>query len=213
LKKQRPASVEKIHKLEKKLTDKIRKSSKKFGSEFKKFITKGNIVELAIAMVVGTSFNAIVKGLVDFIINPVTAFFIGKTDDLSELKWVLRPAVEGTDTVEAVAEISIKYGSFIQTVINFLIIALSVFIAFKVYMRTVKLVNRREEAIKLAEEEKKKAEAEKKAAEEAELAKQKAEKEAAEEAMRLQFYENVREQSEILRDIRNSLNSKESDNG
>ena len=213
MKKKETASVDKIHKLEKKLTDRIRKSSRKFGSEFKKFITKGNIIELAIAMVIGTAFNAIVKGLVEFVITPFTTFLIGTTEDFSELKWVLRPEVVSEDPAEAVAEISIKYGSFIQTVINFLIIALSVFVAFKVYMRTVKLVNRREEAKKKAEEAKKKAEDEAKAAEEAEIARIKAEKDAADEAMRHQFYENVREQSEILRDIRNSLKSKESDNG
>ena len=213
MKKKETASVDKIHKLEKKLTDRIRKSSRKFGSEFKKFITKGNIIELAIAMVIGTAFNAIVKGLVEFVITPFTTFLIGTTEDFSELKWVLRPEVVSEDPAEAVAEISIKYGSFIQTVINFLIIALSVFVAFKVYMRTVKLVNRREEAKKKAEDAKKKAEDEAKAAEEAEIARIKAEKDAADEAMRHQFYENVREQSEILRDIRNSLKSKESDNG
>lgn len=200
--------IEKIHKLELKLTDKIRKSSQKFGSEFKKFITKGNVVELAVAMVMGTSFNAIVKGLVDFVITPTTTWIIGSSVDLSELKFVLREAVEATDTAPAVTEVAIKYGSFIQTIINFLIIALSVFVTLKIYMKAVKVVNRREEAKKKAEEAKKKAEDEKKKAEEAEAARVAKEKAAADEEARLAFYENVREQSKLLREIRDSLNQK-----
>ncbi len=203
--------IEKIHELEDQLTDKIRKSSRKFGSEFKKFITKGNIVELAVAMVVGTAFNAIVKGLVDFIITPMTTYIIGSTVDLSDLKWILREAVEETETAPAVTEVAIKYGSFIQTVINFLIISLSVFVTLKIYMRAIKIVSRREEAKKRAEEAKKKAEEDAKKAEAAaaaEAARLKAE--ADDEARRI-FYENAREQSELLREIRDSL--KEQSNG
>jgi len=211
MKKKVNGSIEKIHKYEDKLTKKIRKSSKKFGSEFKKFITKGNIIELAVAMVMGTTFNAIVKGLVEFIITPVTTFIIGSTVDLSELKWILRKAGEETEPAEAVAEISIKYGSFIQTVINFLIVALSVFVTLRIYMRAVKIVNRREEAKKKAEEAKKKAEEEQKKAEAAaEAAAIKAKEEADEEARRL-FYENAREQAEILREIRDSLKKEQND--
>ena len=109
---------------EHKLEAKIKKNSQKFWSEFKKFITKGNIIDLAIAMVMGTAFNAIVKGLVDFIITPTTTFLIGSTVDLSELKYILREAAEATETTPAVTEIAIKYGSFIQTIINFLLIFL-----------------------------------------------------------------------------------------
>ncbi len=198
-------SIEKVHELEAQLTDKIRKSSKKFGSEFKKFITKGNIVELAIAMVMGTAFNAIVKGLVDFIITPATTYIIGSTVDLSDLKWILREAVEATDTTAAVTEVAIKYGSFIQTVINFLIIALSIFVTLKIYMKAVKIVNRREEAKKKAEEAKKKAEEEQKKAETEEAARIAAEKAAADEETRRAFYESAREQAELLREIRDSL--------
>ena len=208
MKKEKQGSFDRVRALQVKLTDKIRKSSKKFNSEFKKFITKGNVVELAVAMVVGTAFNAIVKGLVDFIITPVTSYIIGSSVDITELKFILREAVEATDTAEEIAEISIKYGSFIQTVINFLIISLSVFVTLKVYMKALKVVNRREEAKKRAEEAKKKEEEEKKKAEEAELARIAAERVAQEEEMRRTFYESSIEQAKLLREIRDSLNNK-----
>ena len=205
---EKKGSFDRVRALQVKLTDKIRKSSKKFNSEFKKFITKGNVVELAVAMVVGTAFNAIVKGLVDFIITPVTSYIIGSSVDITELKFILREAVAATDTAEEITEISIKYGSFIQTVINFLIISLSVFVTLKVYMKALKVVNRREEAKKRAEEAKKKEEEEKKKAEEAELARIAAERVAQEEEMRRTFYESSIEQAKLLREIRDSLNNK-----
>ena len=217
MKKQKPTSIEEIEKLEKKLAAKVKRGSQKFNTEFKKFITRGNIIELAIAMVMGTAFNAIVKGLVDFVITPFTTYIIGSTVDLSELKFILREAVEETETTAAIAEVSVKYGAFIQTVINFLIIALSVFVTYKIYMRTVKLTNRREEAKKKAEEEKKKAEEEAKKAAEAERARIEKEKADAEIAARKQFFENSLEQAKLLREIRDSLNQnnqpKGQDNG
>ena len=214
MKKDKRVSIEKIHKTEKKIEQKIRKKSNTFWSEFKKFITKGNIVDLAIAMVMGTAFNAIVKGLVEFIITPVTTYLIGSTVDLSEMKYVIREAVAATETTEEVAEVAIMYGSFIQTIINFLIIALSIFVTLRIYLRAMKVMSRREEAKKKAEEAKKKAEEEKKKAEEAAIAAEKAEAERkkAEEdaAVREQFYRDAAEQAQTLREIRDLLKQKNS---
>ena len=190
---------------EHKLEAKIRKNSQKFWSEFKKFITKGNIIDLAIAMVMGTAFNAIVKGLVDFIITPTTTFLIGSTVDLSELKYILREAAEATETTPAVTEIAIKYGSFIQTIINFLIIALSIFVTLKIYMKALRVVNRREEARKKAEEAKKKAEEEKKKAEAEQRAAEEKKKAEEEKAMRDQFYRDVADGIQLLSEMRDLL--------
>lgn len=198
---------------EHKLEAKIKKNSGKFWSEFKKFITKGNIIDLAIAMVMGTAFNAIVKGLVDFIITPTTTFLIGSTVDLSELKYVLREAAEATETAPAVTEIAIKYGSFIQTIINFLIIALSIFVTLKIYMKALKVVNRREEAKKKAEEAKKKAEEEKKKAEAALLAEEEKKKAEAEKAARDQFYRDIADGAKLLFEIRDLLSEKSQPKG
>ncbi len=198
---------------EHKLEAKIKKNSRKFWSEFKQFITKGNIIELAIAMVMGTAFNAIVKGLVDFIITPATTFLIGSTVDLSELKYILREAAEATETTPAVTEIAIKYGSFIQTIINFLIIALSIFVTLKIYMKALKVMNRREEAKKKAEEAKKKAEEEKKKAEAALLAEEEKKKAEAEKAVREQFYRDAASTAQILSEIRDLLSEKSQPKG
>ncbi len=105
---------------------------RKFFSEFKKFITKGNIVDLAVAVVIGSAFNKIVSSLVADIITPLISLVTGNVSFV-ELKWVLRAGVEATETTEAISEIAITYGQFIQYIIDFLIIGLTVFLIVKIY--------------------------------------------------------------------------------
>lgn len=105
---------------------------KKFWAEFKKFIGKGNIVDLALAVVIGSAFNKIVTSLVNDVIMPLISLAVGGAD-VSEWKWVITPAQYDTNGVITVAETALKYGSFIQTIIDFMIIALTLFIAFKVF--------------------------------------------------------------------------------
>ena len=99
---------------------------KKFFKEFKKFITKGNIVDLAVAVVVGAAFNKIVSSLVADIITPLISLALGKVD-FTELKIILRP-----ETAD-VAALTLNYGVFIQTIIDFLIIGLTIFIIVRVF--------------------------------------------------------------------------------
>ena len=113
------------------------KNKKKSGffQDFKKFITKGNILDMAVGMIIGTAFNGIVKSLVDDIIMPV----IGKlcnTQDLSDLKYVLTPEVLAEDgvTVET-AEVAIRYGSFLSLILNFFIVALTLFVVIRSAMK------------------------------------------------------------------------------
>ena len=89
---------------------------RKFFSEFKKFITRGNVVDLAVAVIVGTAFNKIVSSLVADIITPLISLAIGKMD-FSELVVILKPA---TDSANA---LTLNYGVFIQYIIDFLIIS------------------------------------------------------------------------------------------
>lgn len=109
---------------------------KKFFSDFKAFITKGNVVDMAIGVVVGGAFKDIVNALVANIITPLIGLMLGGTD-LSDHKYVLQEeVVEIVDGVETVTtpENAVLWGSFLQTVIDFLIIALTIFVVIKVAM-------------------------------------------------------------------------------
>lgn len=92
--------------------------------ELKKFAVKGNIIDLAIGVIIGGAFGKIVSSLVDDIITPLLGIILGQID-LTSLKWVIKPAVGD------VAELSLTYGQFIQSVIDFVIIAVCIFFAMK----------------------------------------------------------------------------------
>ena len=102
-------------------------------SEFKTFIARGNVVDLATAVVIGAAFGRIVTALVDGLIMPLVGFLTGGIS-VSDWKYVLRPA--SVDAAGAkVAEVAIQYGSFIQTMIDFLIIAFVIFLVLRAYSR------------------------------------------------------------------------------
>ena len=105
---------------------------KKFWAEFKKFISKGNIIDLAIAVILGSAFNKIVSSLVNDIIMPLISCAVGGAD-VSDWKWVIKPAEYDANGNVIVAESAFKYGSFIQTIIDFLIIAFTLFLIFKIF--------------------------------------------------------------------------------
>lgn len=172
-----------------------------FWADFKKFITKGNVLDMAVGVVIGTAFNAIVNTLVKQVIMPFTSYFTTGVS-IDEWKWVLREAVEATETTDAVAEIAVQYGLWIQTIVDFLIIAFTVFVVVRVIRKTERKLRAKE----LAEEEalaaKKKAEDDAKAA----AAKAAADAKAAEEkAIIDEYYANIREQSALLREIAESV--------
>lgn len=96
---------------------------KKILEEFRDFAIKGNMVDLAIGVIIGTAFNSIVNSLVNDIIMPVLSVIIGRIN-VTELKLTIPGLLDFPD-------ITIKYGSFLQAVINFLVIAFSLFITVK----------------------------------------------------------------------------------
>ena len=98
--------------------------------EFKKFAMRGNVIDLAVGVVIGGSFGKIVSSLVDQVIMPPIGLVTGGVD-FSRLKWVLKPADAATKT----AEVAIQYGAFINTVITFLIIAFVIFLLVKTINR------------------------------------------------------------------------------
>lgn len=98
--------------------------------EFKKFAMRGNVIDLAVGVVIGGAFGKIVSSLVDQVIMPPIGLVTGGVD-FSRLKWVLKPA----DPASKTAEVAIQYGAFINTLITFLIIAFVIFLLVKTINR------------------------------------------------------------------------------
>lgn len=107
---------------------------KKFFSEFKTFISRGNVVDMAVGVIVGGAFGKISTSLVNDVIMPAVSMLMGGVD-FTAWKVVLKEAVMemGADgvLVETAPEVAIKYGSLIAVIVDFLIIALSVFCVVK----------------------------------------------------------------------------------
>lgn len=103
-------------------------------SEFKEFISRGNVVDLAVGVVIGAAFGKIVTSLVDGIVMPAVGAFT-KGASVTDWKYVLKPAQLDSAGKEVAAELAIKYGLFIQTIIDFLLIALVIFLVLKAYNR------------------------------------------------------------------------------
>ena len=113
--------------------------------EFKEFAFKGNVIDMAVGVVVGGAFGKIVTSLVSDIITPVIALITGGTD-LKNLKYVFTPATE------EVAESALNYGMFLQNIIDFLIIAFSIFMFVKIINVAKKKFEKKQEAVEEAEE-------------------------------------------------------------
>jgi large conductance mechanosensitive channel len=109
---------------------------KKFFKEFKEFAMKGNILDMAVGVVVGGAFKEIVTALVNNIINPLIGALTGQ-GTLADLKYVISKAVI-ENGVEIVPENAVTYGVFLQSIIDFLIIAFSIFVVIKVMMNAEK---------------------------------------------------------------------------
>ena len=106
----------------------------KFFKDFREFALKGNLIDMAVGVIIGGAFGKIVSSLVNDIIMPVFAA-IGGTGDFKSLKCVLKDSVPAAQGREAIEEVAINYGMFIQNIVDFLIIAFSIFIALRVMMR------------------------------------------------------------------------------
>ena len=113
---------------------------KKIAKEFKEFIMRGNVLDMAIGVIIATAFGKITTSLVNDVFMPFIGWIIGDID-LSALNIVLRKAVMAGETV-VTPEVVIGIGTFISTIIDFLIIALIVFAIVKVVNR----LNKKKEA-------------------------------------------------------------------
>lgn len=112
-----------------------------FFKDFKAFLMKGDIVNLATAVIIATAFGAIVKSFTNDIIMPPVGVALGGVD-FTELKYTIKDAqpeqVINGETIAAVEAVTINYGSFIQVIINFIIIGFFIFMVLKAYERTKK---------------------------------------------------------------------------
>ena len=144
------------------------KKKSTFWADFKKFITRGNVIDMAVGVVVGGAFSKIVTGLVNYVINPFVGIFM-KTGSLDDVKTVITPEVLDEAGEIVTKEVAILWGTWLQTIIDFIIVAFCIFLVVRIITR----VRTRIEELKSAEETAAKAEADAKAA---------AEKAAADEA-------------------------------
>ncbi len=113
---------------------------KKIIKEFKEFISRGSVIDLAVGIIVGGAFTSIVTSFVNDIIMPVLGLILGKIN-FKDLKLVLVKATED------VSEVSINYGNFIQNIINFLLTALAIFIMIK-FVNKFKHKEKKKEEVK-----------------------------------------------------------------
>lgn len=110
---------------------------KGFMNEFKKFISRGNVVDMAVGVIMGSTFTKIVTSLVNDVMMPAIGMVIGGTS-FENFKYVIEPATE------TAAESAIYYGKFIQTIVDFLLVAIVVFIMVKL----INALHKKEEAPK-----------------------------------------------------------------
>ena len=113
-----------------------------FLSEFKEFAMRGNVIDLAVGVVIGGAFGKIITSLVNDIVMPLVGKLLGGVN-FTELAVVLSPAQVGADGKELAAAVLLRYGAFIQSIIDFTLIAFAVFMAIKLINR---LQRRREDA-------------------------------------------------------------------
>lgn len=118
----------------------------KFIEDFKAFALKGNVIDMAIGVIVGGAFGKIVTSLVNDIIMPLVSTITGG-GSYANLKWVLKEGTPATaDGVAAVEEVAVNYGMFIQNIVDFFIIALCIFIALRYTVKFMKKEKEAEEA-------------------------------------------------------------------
>ncbi|MFT3669355.1 MAG: large-conductance mechanosensitive channel protein MscL [Pseudoxanthomonas sp.] len=103
-------------------------------SEFKEFIARGNVVDLAVGVVIGAAFGKIISSLVDGIVMPLIGLLLGGVK-FGDLAVTLRAAEVDATGKEIAPALLLKYGAFLQTTIDFLLIAFVIFLVLKAYNR------------------------------------------------------------------------------
>jgi large conductance mechanosensitive channel len=105
--------------------------------EFKNFIMTGNVVEFAVAVIMAGAVGAVVNGFVNDIVMPLVGQLSGGID-FADMKYVLTPAVAAADGVAAAPEVAVRYGAWINTLVNLVIVGFVMFMVVKAYNKTKK---------------------------------------------------------------------------
>lgn len=113
--------------------------------EFKEFAMRGNVVDMAVGVVIGGAFGKIVTSLVNDVIMPPIGVLLGGAD-FKDLKCVLQDAVLDAEGAVVTPEVTLNYGAFLQTIIDFLIVALAIFFLIKAINKLSNLKKKEEEA-------------------------------------------------------------------
>ena len=103
---------------------------KKFAKEFKEFAMRGNVIDLAVGVVIGGAFGAITTSLVNDIIMPFISLLTGGAD-FTKWQWVLKAGTLDAETGEMLGRVTVNYGNLISVILNFIIIALVLFCVIK----------------------------------------------------------------------------------
>lgn len=119
---------------------------KKFFQEFKKFITRGSVIDLAVGVVIGGAFSKITSSLVADIIMPIISLITGSAD-VSDWKWVIKEAVYDANGVVTNAEVALRYGNLIQTIIDFIIIGFVIFVILRIINNTRDYADKRKKEL------------------------------------------------------------------
>lgn len=114
---------------------KVKKQLGSFFADFKKFISKGNIIDLSVAVVIGAAFNKIVNSLVNDIIMPFISLLTGGAS-VVDWKWIIKEATYDTAGNVLTAETAFRYGVFLQAIIDFLIVALTIFVILRIIVNS-----------------------------------------------------------------------------
>lgn len=124
------------------------KKKNSFWKDFRSFISRGNVIDMAVGVVIGGSFGKIVTGLVNYIINPFVGIFM-KQGSLDTIKTVITEAeLDPVTGLELVPEVAILWGTWIQTILDFIITAFCIFVV----VRLITAARNKLEAEKIAEE-------------------------------------------------------------
>ena len=117
---------------------------KKFLEEFKAFAMRGNVIDMAVGVVIGGAFGGITTSLVNDIIMPLISMLTGGLD-FSAWKWVLKEAVLDETGAEVAAAVSVNYGNLISVIVNFIVIAFAIFCVVKALNKARELTEKKEE--------------------------------------------------------------------
>ncbi|MBQ2723782.1 MAG: large conductance mechanosensitive channel protein MscL [Clostridia bacterium] len=109
------------------------KKKSTFFADFKKFIAKGNVIDMAVGVVIASAFTKIVNSFVNDVLMPLISLIVGNVD-VTDWKWVIAEAVYDAEGLLVSAEVALRYGVFIQAIIDFLIVAFCLFMAIRILM-------------------------------------------------------------------------------